>query len=75
MKARIELCEHLIEQNHGGVKLHVGPMLGSQRLKTTAVTIAGIELLHRMRKGQSNLHRLRRNGEGAPAIRNAVLES
>jgi len=44
-----------------------------KRFKVAAVTIAGIELLHRVRKGQFNLRGLRLNGEGAPAIWNAVL--
>ena len=64
---------NLIEQDHRGVKSRIGPMLGFKRFKTAAVTIAGIELLHRIRKGQFNLRRLRLNGEGAPAIWNAVL--
>jgi transposase-like protein len=41
---------NLIEQDHRGVKLRIGPMLGCKRLKAAAVTIAGIELLHRIRK-------------------------
>ena len=64
---------NLIEQDHRGVKSRIGPMLGFKRFKTAAVTIAGIELLHRIRKGQFNLRGLRLNGEGAPAIWNAVL--
>ena len=48
-------------------------MLGFKRFETAAITIAGIELLRRIRKGQFNLRRLRRNGRGAPAIWNAVL--
>jgi hypothetical protein len=35
------------------VKLRIGPMLGFKRFKTAAITIAGIELLLRIRKGQS----------------------
>ena len=64
---------NLIEQDHRGVKSHIGPMLGFKRFKTATITIAGIELLHRIRKGQFNLRGLRLNGEGAPAIWNAVL--
>jgi DDE domain len=44
-----------IEQDHCGVKLRIGPMLGFQRFRTAAVTIAGIELLRRIREGQFNL--------------------
>ncbi len=64
---------NFIEQDHRGVKLRIGPMLGFKQFTTAAVTIAGIELLHRIRMGQFNLRRLRLNGEGAPAIWNAVL--
>ena len=64
---------NLIEQDHRGVKSRIGSMLGFKRFKTAAATIAGIELLHRIRKGQFNLRGLRLNGEGAPAIWNAVL--
>jgi len=66
---------NLIEQDHRGVKFRIGPMLGFKRFKTAAVTITGIELLHRIRKGQFNLRRLRLNGEGASASWNVVLES
>jgi transposase-like protein len=50
---------NLIEQDHRGVKLRIGPMLGFTRLSTPAVTIAGIELLRRIHKGQFNLGSLR----------------
>ncbi|RZL91172.1 MAG: IS6 family transposase, partial [Variovorax sp.] len=36
---------------------------------------AGVELLHRVRKGQFNLRRLRLEGQAAPAIWNAVLSA
>jgi hypothetical protein len=48
-------------------------MLGFKRFRTAAVTIAGIELLRRIRKEQFNLRRLRLNGRAAPAIWNPVL--
>jgi transposase-like protein len=66
---------NLIEQDHRGVKLRIGPMLGFKRFKAAAVTIAGIELLNRIQKGQFNLRRLRLNSEVAPAIWNAVQAS
>jgi transposase-like protein len=61
------------EQDHRGVKARIGPTLGSKRFRTAAVTIAGIELLRRIWKGQFNLRRLRLNGRAAPAIWHAVL--
>lgn len=47
-------------------------MLGFKVFSRTAVTIAGVELLHRIRKGQFNLGRLRIKGQAAPAVWNAV---
>jgi len=64
---------NLIEQDHRGVKLRIDPMLGFKRFETAAITIAGIELLRRIHKGQFNLRRLRLKGRSAPAIWNAVL--
>jgi transposase-like protein len=64
---------NLIEQDHRGVKLRIGPMLGFKQFRTAAVTIAGIELLRRIYKGQFNLRGLRLKGKSAPAIWNAVL--
>ena len=64
---------NLIEQDHRGVKLRIDPMLGFKRFEAAAVTIAGIELLRQIHKGQFNLRRLAsRKGRSAPAIWNAV---
>jgi transposase-like protein len=49
---------NLIEQDHRGVKLRLGPMLGLKRFSNAAITIAGIELLRRIQKNQFNLSRL-----------------
>jgi transposase-like protein len=64
---------NLIEQDHRGVKLRIGPMLGFKWFRTAAVTIAGIELLRRIHKGQFNLGRLRLKGRSMPAVWTAVL--
>ena len=64
---------NLIEQDHRDVKLRIGPMLGFKRFRTAAVTIAGIELLRRIHKGQFDLSRLRFKDRSASAIWNAVL--
>lgn len=64
---------NLIEQDHRGVKLRIGPMLGFKRFRTAAVTIAGIELLRRIHKGQFNLGKLRLKDRSTPAVWNAVL--
>lgn len=64
---------YLIEQDHRGVKLRIGPMLGFKRFRTAAVIVAGIELLRRIRKRQFNLGRLRLRDRRAPAVWDAVL--
>jgi hypothetical protein len=48
-------------------------MLGFKRFRTAAVTIAGIELLRRIHKGQFNLGSLRLKDRSTPAVWNAVL--
>ncbi|MBU6529236.1 DDE-type integrase/transposase/recombinase (plasmid) [Methylocystis sp. MJC1] len=59
---------NLIEQDHRSIKLRLGPMLGLKRFRTTAsITIAGIELAHRIRKGQFKLGTLRKRD---PCARN-----
>jgi transposase-like protein len=46
---------NLIEQDHRNLKARVNVMLGFKRFRTAATTISGIELMHRIRKGQFNL--------------------
>ena len=48
---------------------------GSEGLRNAAITIAGIELLHRIRKGRFALGRLGVQGRAAPAVWNAVLQA
>ncbi|MDM0052997.1 hypothetical protein [Variovorax sp. J22R115] len=57
------------------MKSRIKSMLGFKVFDRAAVTIAGVELLHRIRKGQFNLDRLRTAGQGALAVRNAVLSA
>jgi transposase-like protein len=66
---------NLVEQDHRGVKLRIGPMLGFKWFRTAAITINGIELLRRIHKGQFNLARLRLKDRSTPAVWDAVLAS
>jgi len=66
---------NMIEQDHRGVKSRIKPMLGFKDFNRAAVTIAGVELLHRIRKGQFNLGKLRLRGHAAPAVWNALLSA
>ena len=64
---------NLIEQDRRGIKFRTGPMLGFKDFDCAATTIAGIELLRRIRKGQFALRHLHLKKPTAPAIWNAVL--
>jgi len=64
---------NLIEQDHRGIKSRTRPMLGFKNFCSAAVTIAGVELLRRIHKGQFSLSRLRLKDHTAPAFCNAVL--
>src|ERR1700723_1533213 len=64
---------NLIEQGHRGIKSRTHPMLGFKNFASAANAIAGVELLRRIHKRQFALSRLRRRGQAAPAIWNAVL--
>ena len=64
---------NLIEQDHRGVKLRIGPVLGFKRFRTAAITIAGVELLRRIHKGQFDLRALRLKDRTASAVWNAAL--
>jgi transposase-like protein len=66
---------NLIEQDHRGVKLRIGPMLGFKWFRTAAITIAGVELLRRIHKGQFNLRGLRLKDSSTPDVWNAVLSA
>jgi transposase-like protein len=64
---------NLIEQDHRSIKLRLGPMLGFKHFRRAATTIAGIELMHRIRKGQFTLGTLHVKSKTVPEIWNAVL--
>jgi transposase-like protein len=63
---------NIVEQDHRAIKVRIGPMLGLKRFQRAKVTIAGIELLHRIRKNQFDLSRLKIQTKTAPTIWNAV---
>ena len=64
---------NLIEQDHRSVKQRIAVMIGFKRFTNAAITITGIELMHRIRKGQFALVRLGVQGQAVPTIWNAVL--
>ncbi|NPT59157.1 DDE-type integrase/transposase/recombinase [Paraburkholderia sp. 5N] len=62
----------LIEQDHRNIKSRTKVMLGFRRFTSATTTIAGIELMHRIRKGQFNLATLDLQDTATPAVWNAV---
>jgi transposase-like protein len=66
-RVRSSVClNDLIEQDHRAVKQRIGPVLGFKRFGNAAVTIAGIELMHCIRKGRFAL--------GHPGVRASKVE-
>ena len=64
---------NLIEQDHRRVKQRVYPMLGFKRFGNAAVTISGVELAHKIKKGQFDTSGLRLEGVRAQELWQAVL--
>jgi transposase-like protein len=66
---------NLIEQDHRQIKSRSSGTLGFKRSRSAAATISGIELMHRIRKGQFDLAKLGLKDAAAPAVWNAVLST
>lgn len=64
---------NMIEQDHRGIKARIGPMLGFKRFRRAKITIAGIELLHRIHKNQFDLSKLSNHTDSATKMLEAVL--
>jgi hypothetical protein len=56
----------LIEQDHRNIKSTTNVMLGFNRFRSVAITISGIELMHRICKGQFDLCALWLKDTAAP---------
>jgi hypothetical protein len=66
---------NMIEQDHRNVKSRTKVMLGFKWFRNAATTISGIELMHRIRKGQFDLWALGFKDTAAPTVWNAVLSN
>ncbi len=64
---------NLVEQDHRRVKQRYYPMLGFKRFSNAAVTLSGIELAQKIRKGQFNTSSISQGGAGVPQVWAAVL--
>jgi transposase-like protein len=72
LRATRDMC-HARMKDHRNVKSRTNVMLGFKRFGSAANTTPGIELMHRIRTGQSGLARLRLKDTTAPAVWTAVL--
>jgi transposase-like protein len=63
----------MIEQDHRRVKQRLAVMLGFKGFRSAGITIAGVELMQRIRKGQHELRSLGVQGRAPAAIWTAVL--
>ena len=64
---------NLIEQDHRRVKQRYYPMLGFKSFSNAAVTLSGIELAQKIRKGQFNTSSISQAGAVVPQVWEAVL--
>jgi putative transposase len=49
---QIKYLNNIVEQDHRAIKRQIRPMLGFKSFWPAAVTLAGVELMHMIRKGQ-----------------------
>jgi transposase-like protein len=56
---------NLVERDHRGIKSRTRPMLSFKNFNSAAITLVGVELLHRIRQGQFALSRLRLKDQAA----------
>ena len=56
---QVKYLNNIVEQDHRGVKQRIYPMLGFKSFRKAVVTISGIELAQKMKKGQVNITQLK----------------
>jgi transposase-like protein len=61
------------KQDHRGINSRTRPMLGFKNFNSAAITLAGVEVLHRICKGQFALSRFQVKDQAVAAIWNVVL--
>jgi transposase-like protein len=74
MKVRSsKYLNNLIEQDHRTVKQHIAAMIAFKKFSNATITLTGIELMHRIRKGQFALVPLGVQDQVVPTFWSAVL--
>ena len=66
---------NLIKQDHRHIKSRVNVMLGFKRFRSAAIILSGIELIHRIRKGQFDLTSMHLKDTTSPSIWMAGLSA
>ena len=66
---------NMVEQDHRNIKSRTNVMLGFKRFTNALATICGIELMHRIRKGQFDLTKIVLKDAALPAVWSAVLSA
>lgn len=66
---------NLIEQDHRRVKHRMYPMLGFKKFSNASVTISGIELIHKIKKGQFDTAKLCHSEVRVSPLQEIVLAS
>lgn len=64
---------NLIEQDHRRIKQRIYPMLGFKRVANAAITLSGIELAHKIKKGQFDVLRESPAAARTPQVWEAVI--
>ena len=75
-RVRVRSCKYLnnvVEQDHRRVKQRIGPMIGFKQFDTAAITISGIELAEKIKKGQFQIGKLPISSATAPVVWAALL--
>src|SRR5512143_2210001 len=49
---QVKYLNNMVEQDHRAIKRVIRPMLGLKSFRSAAITLAGIEIMHMIRKGQ-----------------------
>jgi len=61
---QIKYLNNMVEQDHRFIKKRIRYMLGFQSLQTASMTLAGIEAMHMIKKGQTL--------QGRKSVRNQI---
>ena len=67
---QVKYLNNVVEHDHRAIKRQVRPMMGFKSFRSAAATLAGIELMHMIRKGQMRIPGRRRPPQQFYALAN-----